>query len=138
MKIKKIVATFTLASALVLPMQGLALTMDVPNIQSSGIVTPFWANVSDITAKISKSGKTLYSKANINAKSSSAKITGTIYLEKYSGSSWTNVTSWSISGTGNLSVEKNYTGTTGTQYRTRVVATVDGEQVSATSSSITL
>ena len=94
-----------------------------------------WDNISDISPRISSSGTTLYPEVYIGAKSSTASISGTMYLEKYSSGRWTNVTSWSFKGTSSVSVSKSYNGTSGTTYRTRVVITVDGEKTRATSGS---
>lgn len=58
-----------------------------------------------------------------------------MYLEKYVSGNWTNITSWSLKGTGNVSVSKSYQGSSGTKYRVRVVITVDGEKAEAASGS---
>ena len=58
-----------------------------------------------------------------------------MYLEKYSFGRWKSVTSWSFSGTSSVFLSKNYRGTSGVKYRTRVVVTVDGETAVATSGS---
>lgn len=99
------------------------------------IVSPLWDNISDISPRISSSGTTLYPEAYIGAKKSTALISGTMYLEKYSSSGWINVTSWSFKGTSSVSVSKSYKGTSGITYRTRIIVTVDGEKTEATSGS---
>lgn len=99
------------------------------------IITPLWINVSDVLPDISAVGNTLYPEVYIKAKSSSGSISGTMYLEKYSSGRWTSVASWNLKGTGNVSLSKSYVGTSGVNYRTRVVVTVDGETVTATSGS---
>lgn len=101
-------------------------------------VSPRWVNIKNISPYISASGNTLYPEADISAKSSTAKITGTMYLEKYASGKWSSVTSWSISGTGSAAASGSYTGTTGVKYRTRVVAKVGSESAGATSASITV
>ncbi|MFV0496860.1 MAG: hypothetical protein ACK5L0_01645 [Candidatus Fimivivens sp.] len=108
------------------------------SLWDNGIVTPYWTNITDIFPAISSSGQTLYPEAYIEAKSSSAKITGTMYLEKYSSGRWTRVASWSISGTGYASISKSHTGTAGTEYRTRVVVTVGSESAEAISGSCSI
>lgn len=100
-----------------------------------GIVTPYWSNISDISPNIYFEGKTLYSEVYVAAQSTSAKITGTMYLEKYSSGKWTKVTSWIISGTGYASISKSYTGRAETEYRTRVVVTIGSETAEAISDS---
>lgn len=99
------------------------------------VVTPFWISISSISPKISAEDTTLYPEVYVKAKSSSSLISGTMYLEKYVSGKWTNVTSWSIKGTGSAAAFKSYSGTSGIQYRTRVVVTVGSEKVEATSSS---
>lgn len=98
------------------------------------IVSPFWENTSSAYAQISASGKTITVGARIQAKATSTAISGTLYLEKKSGSSWQTVTSWSISGTGTLNASKTYTGVAGTTYRSRAVVSVGGENVECMSS----
>lgn len=105
-----------------------------PTPLSGSIITPYWQNIATVHALISSTGTTLEPGAQVIATSSSAKITGTLYLEKKSGSSWTRVTSWSVSGTGILAVSKSYSGTAGNTYRSRIVATVNGERVELSSS----
>lgn len=103
---------------------------------SRTIITPFWTNTASAQANISSSNQTLKPSTYISAKSSTTKISGTLYLEKKSGSSWQNVTSWSISGTGSIAASKSYTGTSGTIYRARAVVSVGGESVECTSAEI--
>lgn len=76
-----------------------------------------WANIASAEAGISASGTTVKPSVAVTATNSSYKISGTLYLEKQSGSSWINVTSWPVSGTGTLRMSKSYTGTTGITYR---------------------
>lgn len=97
------------------------------------VTTPLWESISGISPSISAEGTTLYPEVFIEAKKSSSSISGTMYLEKYSSGRWTSVTSWSLKGTGNVFLSKSYRGTSGVKYRTRVVVTVDGEKVEATS-----
>lgn len=98
-------------------------------------ITPLWDNISGISPYISAVGTTLYPEIYIEAKMSSASISGTMYLEKYSSGRWTSVTSWSFKGAGNVFLSKSYRGTLGVKYRTRVAVTVDGETAVATSGS---
>lgn len=101
-------------------------------------VTPYWLNVDIARATISASGSTVKPSASFRAKSSTADIDGTLYLEMKSGGSWTEVDSWSISGTGKLSVSKSYTGAASGTYRSRAVVTVDSEEIEVVSASKTI
>jgi hypothetical protein len=47
-------------------------------------------------------------------------------------------TSWSIDGTGSVSITKTYTGTMGITYRTRVVVTTGVDKIDATSTERTV
>lgn len=98
-------------------------------------ITPLWESISGISPSISAEGTTLYPEVYIKAKSSSGSISGTMYLEKYVSGRWTSVTSWSFKGTGNVFLSKSYRGTSGVEYRTRVVVNIDGETAEATSGS---
>lgn len=98
-------------------------------------VTPLWNDISDIFVYLSAEGSNLYPETYIEAKETSGKIAGTMYLEKYSSGKWVSVTSWNISGTGEIFLSKSYKGTSGFKYRTRVVVNVNGENAIATSSS---
>lgn len=97
------------------------------------IITPFWTNTASAQANISCSSQTLKPSTYILATKSSTYISGTLYLEKKSGSSWQTETSWSISGTGSLTASKSYKGTAGTTYRARVAVSVGGEYVECVS-----
>ena len=101
----------------------------------SGIITPQWTNISTVVPSISASGNTLYPEAYVKAKSSTAKISGTLYLEKYAGGTWTTVNYWSFSGTGSVSVSKSHSGSANTEYRTRIIVTVGSEMANVTSAS---
>ncbi len=100
------------------------------------IVEPFWQNIFVITPSISAKGTLLYPTAYIEGMKTSGKISGTMYLERYSYGKWVNVSSWSISGTGYVLLSKTYAGVTGSTYRTRVSVQIDGETAEAVSSSV--
>lgn len=95
------------------------------------VITPLWDEISSISPYISASGSTLYPEVYVDAKDSSGSISGTMYLEKYTSGRWTNMTSWSLSGTGNAFLSKSYKGTSGTKYRVKVVVTINGEKATA-------
>jgi len=100
------------------------------------VITPLWVNTDVARATISVSNLVLKPSAYIKAKSTSTGISGTLYLERKSGSNWITVKSWSISGTGTLTVSKSYTGTSGVTYRARVAVSVGGESIGCTSSTV--
>ena len=112
----------------------------IPLNPPAGIIeiAPFWQNVSSAQVSISASGRTLRPGLAIVATNSNQRITGTLFLERRSGSTWVNVTSWSVSGTGRLMENKSYTGTTGVTYRARIVVTVGSDRIERTSSSVML
>lgn len=99
------------------------------------IITPYWNEINNINVDISSNNTTLYPEVYIKAKKSTNSISGTMYLEKYNSGKWTSVSSWNITGTGDVFLSKSYKGTSGYKYRTRVVVTVNGENAVATSSS---
>jgi len=101
-------------------------------------ILPAWTSTTDITAYLTSSANNLSPEINVTAKNPSYRISGTMYLERYSSGRWVSVSSWSFSGTGSIVQYKNYTGLPGNTYRTRVSANVNGERVSNTSRSITL
>jgi hypothetical protein len=67
---------------------------DVVSFNTSTIITPFWENTASAQANISSSNQTLKPSTYILAKNPSTSISGTLYLERKSGSNWQHVTSW--------------------------------------------
>lgn len=102
------------------------------------IITPFWVDIAEISPMLDADGTTLYPEVSVTAETSSAKIKGTMYLEKYSSGRWKTAKSWSFSGTGSLFVSKSYSGVSGTKYRTRVSVTIGSETARATSDSCSI
>lgn len=100
------------------------------------IIRPMWDNISGISPYMSAEGTTLYPEVYIKAKSSSGSISGTMYLERYISGRWTSVVMWNFSGTSSVFLSKIIGGTSGNEYRTRVVVTVDGETAEAISGSL--
>ncbi len=98
-------------------------------IFSQSMIQPYWSEALNVNATLSVSGNTLKSEAQITAITSSNKITGTMYLQKYSNGRWVNVTSWKISGTGEVDLKRSYKGTSGVTYRTKVVVKVGTENI---------
>lgn len=139
---RKVVAKIVLVILVMVMLACPAYAMEKAAYTSqSGILlgaTPRWTNVSSLASNISVKGLVLSPEVRVYAKSNTAKITGTMYLEKYSSGTWSSVTSWSISGTGSVLSFQSYTGISGLKYRTRVVVKVGSESAEATSSSVTL
>ena len=106
--------------------------------QSPVIITPFWQYISSAQAGISASGTTVTPSVSVTAASSTQRLSGTLFLERQSGSTWVRVTSWSVSGTGTLRESRSFNGTAGVTYRARFVVTAGTESVERTSSSLRL
>lgn len=102
------------------------------------IITPFWVDIAEISPMLDADGTTLYPEVSVTAETSSSKIKGTMYLEKYSSGRWKTAKSWSFSGTGSLFVSKSYSGVSGTKYRTRVFVTIGSKTAQATSDSCSI
>lgn len=115
-----------------------AAEVPVSLTETKAVITPYWNNINEVSPSISSSEHTLYSEVYVKAKSKSAKISGTMYLENYGSRQWIKVASWKISGVGSMLASKSYTGKTGEEYRTRVVVTVVSEKVDAVSKSCTI
>lgn len=101
----------------------------------TGIISPQWSSIANVSSYISYSGKTVYPEVIIETTNTTTKIAGTIYLEKYSSGKWVPVSQWNISGTGSLSDCKSYTGTSGTHYRTKLIVDIGSEHAEAVSNS---
>lgn len=98
---------------------------------------PLWEDNGNANVSIYNSNNILNIETTITAKSN-YNISGTIYLEKYTNGRWSQVNSWSISGTGALVVSKSYRGTSGNTYRARVSVNVEGERINSKSSTVKL
>lgn len=94
----------------------------------NGIV-PYWNDTIMVLVTISADGNELTPIAIIETYNKTTKTSGTMYLEKNVSGKWRTVKAWSVSGTGGFSVEKTYTGTPGTEYRTRVVLKVGSDSI---------
>ena len=120
------------ASAADLPSNGL------PQADGKPVVEIRWESTNVVSPSISISGKTVSASVYISPKKPSTAVTGTLYLEKKSGSSWTSVASWAINTTGTVNMTKTYRGTSGVTYRTRVVVTVGADSIDVVSSARTI
>lgn len=99
---------------------------------------PRWVQASDVNPGLSITGSTIKVSVLVKAKSTSAAISGTAFLEKKSGSSWTSVKSWPISATGKTLLSQSYANAGKGEYRVRVSVNVGGESISVMSGSCTL
>jgi hypothetical protein len=88
-------------------------------------ITPRYVNASvfAVSLSINSSGKAM-SYAYASAATYSNSVYLTITLQRYTSSGWTNVKSWSTSGTREAELDKSYYVTSGYSYRTKAVATL--------------
>lgn len=141
---KKKIVTLTLAATLLMMSQAVPAlaTENIPDILPQMISTQAnalrWESTNVVVPSISISGKQISVSVYISPKKATTSTTGTLYLEKKSGNSWSSVMSWPIDATGTVSLTKTYTGTAGVTYRTRVVVTTGVDKIDATSSERTI
>lgn len=96
-----------------------------------------YANILSYYTNMIRNGSTFTAKANVNAKVK-ASISITMTLQRQSGTSWSDVTSWFDSTTGSgLDLTKSYVAGTRGNYRVRAVYTVNGETITTYSSTVT-
>lgn len=145
MKSKKFAIVVAIALSLVTAFNSASIShaTELPTQTTLGIdnpiITPYWNNINLIAPSITKSGTTIYAEAYIEAKSSSASISGTMHLDREVGPGlWASVSSWGFSGTSGVFISKSYVGTSGYTYRVRIVTTINGESATATSFPLTL
>ena len=104
MKLRKI-RTLVVISALIAgnvvgnKAYSMASKKDVIKDVNYHMIRPFWNKIHEVSPTLSVDGTTLYPSVYIEANSYSGKISGTMYLEKYSSGNWVSVTSWNLSGT---------------------------------------
>ena len=95
-----------------------------------------YANISMYHTNLMKSGSTFTAYASVYAKVK-ASISITMTLQRQSGTSWSDVTSWFDSATGSgLELSKNYVAGTRGNYRVRAVYTVNGETITTDRSTV--
>ena len=100
------------------------------------IVEARYANIAAYSTGIKLNGSTFAARALVNAKVK-ASISTTMTLQRQSGKSWSDVTSWFDSTTGySLDLTKNYVAGTRGNYRVRAVYTVNGETITTYSSTV--
>lgn len=111
--------------ALVLILSSL-LIMPAVAAEAEPIVTPRYVNISLFNASgevVNSSGKAMCY-TYVQTANSSYKIYVTMALQRYKNGEWSNVTSWSGSGTHYAELLKYHYITSGYYYRTAVTATV--------------
>ena len=100
------------------------------------IVEARYANIAAYSTGLKLNGSTFAARALVNAKVK-ASISTTMTLQRQSGKSWSDVTSWFDSTTGySLDLTKNYVAGTRGNYRVRAVYTVNGETITTYSSTV--
>ena len=108
-----------------------------PAIMSNqSLIQPYWKEASVVQVYLTANGNSLASSLMVSAYSDSKKISGTMYLQKLNNGKWTNVTSWKISGTGDVTMERSYKGTSGVTYRVKTVVKVGTETITEYSNEV--
>ena len=105
-------------------------------VGNSAVVVPAWSETSTAMARISTCGTTVFPSMHVRAINSATRISGTMILEESRNGSWVSAASWAVSATGVLNIERTFSGTSGTTYRTRFVVTVGSERIERTSASV--
>lgn len=147
MKIKKLAvlsltATLLMGNGLMVYAQGSETYIpEMMNQTSTVAISPFWENINSVDAYLYISNGTAEADSYVSAANKSAKISGTVVLQKNQNGSWVNVKSWSMSGTGSAFVNDTYSVTKSVSYRikTTVKVTYNGvtENVTKYSSTVT-
>lgn len=101
-------------------------------------ISPRWISTTLVAPSISNSGRSISASILISPKQSSAKSSGTLYLEQYVGGRWKTAKSWSINKSGTVDITKSYTGKSNVKYRVKVVVTTGSDNITAYSNEITL
>lgn len=133
MKVKKIIVSL-MVMVLVFGNIGISQAVSIPK-EDIGVL---WDDGNTIHSDIFNNGNRISLSARILAKINSDSISGTMYLERYSNGRWVTDAAWSFRGTGRANLSKSYTGSYGNTYRVIVNASIGGESISKTSSSIRL
>lgn len=95
------------------------------SVAEESIIVPYWAYTNALIADLTINNGVAKPIAVVKASSTSAKITGELYLQKKTGSKWLRIKTWSISGIGSINVQKSYAVASGEIYRSRVVVDVE-------------
>ena len=118
--------------------QALARPNGVPPVimSNQSLIQPYWKEASVVQVYLTANGNSLGSSLMVSAYSDSKKISGTMYLQKLNNGKWTNVTSWKISGTGDVTMERSCKGTSGVTYRVNTVVKVGTETITEYSNEV--
>lgn len=141
---KKKLTALTLAAMMTISVQAVSVSAaslepsKAEIVEAHHVIVRRWANTTMVIPSISNSGSSISVSVLITPKSKTEKSKGTLYLQKYSGRSWETVKSWSIKDSGTVEITKSYTGKSKVKYRTKVVVTTGSDEITATSSEVTL
>ena len=118
--------------------QALARANGVPPVimSNQSLIQPYWKEASVVQVYLTANGNSLGSSLMVSAYSDSSKISGTMYLQKLNNGKWTNVTAWKISGTGDVTMERSYNGTSRVTYRVKTVVKVGTETITEYSNEV--
>lgn len=127
----KIAASFLIAAMMTTEAMAAVAPISPEHIYAAyenGIV-PYWNDTAMVQVTISAKGTSLTPILAVETYDDSTKTSGSMYLEKYSSGKWVKVKTWSVSKTGSFVLTKSYTGTAGTEYRTRVVLKIGNDSI---------
>ncbi len=140
---KKKITALTLTAMMTISFQAVsvsAASLELPNttVVADNLAITRWVDTTMVIPSISNSGRDISVSVLIKPKKKTEKSVGTLYLQKYSGGKWKTEVSWSIDEEGTVDITKSYTGKSNVKYRTKVVVTTGSDEITATSSEITL
>lgn len=88
-----------------------------------------WGNASVVAPYISVSKNKIVVDLTVIPNKQSYKVKGYLYIEEKSGGKWTQVQSYKINQTGDVSMTKKYTYSSGCTYRAKADVSVAGEKI---------
>lgn len=142
MKNKKVIAAAFLAMMVVsvqaLPVYATSFTLpESRQMLENHAISLRWTSTTLVVPSVSNSGKNISASILISPKQSSAKSSGTLYLQQYIGGRWKTAKSWSINKSGTVDITKKHTGKNNVKYRVKVVVTTGSDRITAYSNEIT-
>lgn len=138
---KKILLTglvFVLLSGWSIPACATTVTQECGETTVSDEAGVRWSDTQYYKCNVSSNGNTITSTLSVIAYNTNTTISGTMYLERYDGKTWKQVTSWSVSGKGKINMSPTFNGTSGKKYRAGFSIRVGTDQINETSNEITL
>jgi len=95
------------------------------SVQPASVNSVMWTHIDTMSAGLTI-GTLGYATGTVSLELSNTTDTGTLYmyLQRYVSGSWTNVTSWSVSGTNFISESGGYYVTSGYSYRIHAIGYV--------------